>query len=587
MSDLFEPKSLTVSQVFNDGDPLYKIPNYQRSYSWTDEEVERLWDDIYTAFINNKEDSSSDINYFLGSLIVVKHQETGFEDVVDGQQRLTTLMILFNVVRTLFPNINSNVKLDDNPLAVRIAKINSCIKNTNEIARLRLYTHESHFNDFNKFILNNNDFSSFTKPTKKEIQNYPKFRFINSAFIFYDKLVSMNESNAGDFINYIFNKIKIIKISCSDRSFAIKLFQILNDRGLDLSSADLIKSILLASIKDEINNGAFVADWQAVEQLSERLDVNLTELFTFYEYYRIGRNPKKSLVDELEQDFKLKGEDANTIINDFKDFVTIYNNELFIDNGDKVIHSMWNLPWSVYWKTIVLTALHSKYKEKNKLILLLRRFYYLCWISGKTLSSIKQTSFSIISSIKENKTIEEINLIFETKLTNDKVIEKVLLNLSENIYFEPWVKPIFIMIEYKQTETDFVSKIEWDRNLQLEHILPQSFAKKTEWNHITEELGNRYLHAAGNLTLLSSKKNIEAQYYSFHDKIKIYQGIGREENKFEGITSFRISQKIVDAYISNGESYEWNENAMKERYNWFIGEIGEILNIDTSSIRKS
>jgi hypothetical protein len=320
------------------------------------------------------------------------------------------MMILFNVVKSLFPSINKEVDAIHNPNVIKIGKINNCIKNTNDISRLRLYTHESHQNDFDNHVLSNSDFSKLTKPTKKEIQNAPKFRFINTAFIFYDKLAKMSEEDAGNFINYLFNQVKIIKISCSNRAFAIKLFQVLNDRGLDLSAADLIKSILLASLKDDIKHGAFVADWQASEQLAENLDVSLTDLFTFYEYYLLGKNPKKSLVDELEAEFQ--GKDPNKIISDFKSFVTTYNNEIYGDTGDKVIYSFWYLTWAAYWKTILLTALHSNYQDIEKLKVSLQRFYYLNWISGRTLSAIKQTSFNIIVAIKDKKSIAEIDLIF-------------------------------------------------------------------------------------------------------------------------------------------------------------------------------
>ena len=74
MTDVFTPLSLTVSQVFINGDPLYKIPNYQRPYSWTDEQVDRLWDDLFTAFENNKEDKKNPkIEYKKLRLIIDKN----------------------------------------------------------------------------------------------------------------------------------------------------------------------------------------------------------------------------------------------------------------------------------------------------------------------------------------------------------------------------------------------------------------------------------------------------------------------------------------------------------------------------------
>jgi uncharacterized protein with ParB-like and HNH nuclease domain len=582
MQDVFSPLSLTISEVFLNGDPLYKIPNYQRPYSWKDEQVEKLWDDIYTAFSNNNENPEIDSNYFLGSLIVVP-QGDGFEDVVDGQQRLTTLMILFNVVKALFPNINKEIDAVSNPFVIKIGKIRNCINNTNDLTRLRLYTHSSHQNEFENNVINCDNFSQIKRPGLNDISNSPKYKFINTSVIFYEKLSVLSEGEAGKFINYLFNQVKIIKISCSNRAFAIKLFQVLNDRGLDLSAADLIKSILLSNIKDDLKHNQFMADWQSVEEATESLDTDLTDLFTFYQYYLIGKNPKKSLVDELESEFK--GKDSNRIISDFKRFVNIYKEVLFDEQGDKLIYSYWYLPWGVYWKTILLTAIHSEYPELQRLKLSLIRFYYLNWIAGKTLTAIKQTSFNVIGAIKDKKSMDEIEIIFNQRLTPE-IISNALKNLSGNVYSQAWVKPLYLMVEYKQTDLQFTTYIIWDRSLQLEHILPQSYNSQEEWNHFDQRIAEKLLHSAGNLSLLSSKKNIEAQNYSFIEKINIYSGKGRNNTKNDGITSFRVSQKIVDDYNANKYNKSWNVLAIIDRYNWFIDEVGKILAIDTLTIKK-
>jgi uncharacterized protein with ParB-like and HNH nuclease domain len=111
--EIFKPESKTIKEIFGDAMSFYKMPDYQRPYSWEDEQVEQLWDDIYTAFKNNIDDSTIDENYFLGSIIIIpKGNEF---DVVDGQQRLTTLTILFCVVRDLFSNVQS-IKLIKNSI---------------------------------------------------------------------------------------------------------------------------------------------------------------------------------------------------------------------------------------------------------------------------------------------------------------------------------------------------------------------------------------------------------------------------------------------------------------------------------------
>ena len=91
---VFKPESKTIREIF-DGNNYYHIPDYQRPYSWENEQIEQLWDDIYSAF------DASDESYFLGPTIFIRSEE-GHLEVVDAQQRLTTLTILFCVLRDFY-----------------------------------------------------------------------------------------------------------------------------------------------------------------------------------------------------------------------------------------------------------------------------------------------------------------------------------------------------------------------------------------------------------------------------------------------------------------------------------------------------
>jgi uncharacterized protein with ParB-like and HNH nuclease domain len=111
MEEPFKPLSLSIRELFGNADALYKIPQYQRPYKWEDEQIDKLWDDVYESYQNGEE------NYFLGSIITAKprdNEKSAYVDVVDGQQRLTTLMIMFCVVRDLYPDINAG-KFKENP----------------------------------------------------------------------------------------------------------------------------------------------------------------------------------------------------------------------------------------------------------------------------------------------------------------------------------------------------------------------------------------------------------------------------------------------------------------------------------------
>jgi uncharacterized protein with ParB-like and HNH nuclease domain len=588
MDDPFKPLSLSVKELFGNTDSFYKIPQYQRPYKWENEQVDKLWDDIYEAY-DNKED-----NYFLGSIITAKPRDderSAYVDVVDGQQRLTTLMILFCVVRDVYPRINEKIS-DDDPRAVDIDTIKTSIAQNEKSQRLKLHTHSQHQSDFEMLISKGNT-SILSRPNKQQLRSdeEPKYKFMNTAVILREKLVGLGEMKSAALLDYLFNQVKIIRIDCRNREFAIKLFQVLNDRGMDLTAADLIKSFLLERLykqhKDDqdsskLKEAQFIADWRAMEQSIKSCDISLNDLFIIYEYYLLGQNPKKSLYDELQNAFSEK--DPNIVISDIKQFAERYANDIH-DATNKVLFSLWYLRWNMYWKSICLTALHTNYPDFDRLIKSLSRYYYLNWIAGKTLSQIKQTSFNLIKWIKEKKVIGAIEQELHKKLAEDGVIDLAKRNLSsEQLATEPWIKPLLLRIEYNQTDDSKLFFINLDSHLHLEHILPQKHHKHPEWKHITKELSASWLNSAGNLTLLCGAKNIEASNNPFSIKMEIYKGKGKYENKDTKITAFLMTQKVLDDYRTKTYAQMWTHEAMIDRWKWFFKEAGEILEIDVSDL---
>jgi len=588
MEEPFKPLSLSIKELFGNTDSLYKIPQYQRPYKWEDDQIDKLWEDIYEAFQNGED------NYFLGSIITAKprdDEKSAYVDVVDGQQRLTTLMILFCVVRDLYPNLNEDFS-HENPFAVDIETIKSSIALFGRSMRLKLFTHRQHQSDFESLILNGNT-NDLTKPYRYQIRTdeEPKFKFINTAVIFRNKLLDLGREEAERFINYLFNEVKIIRIDCKNRGFAIKLFQVLNDRGMDLTAADLIKSFLLEKLysrhkedsdTSKIKEEQFISDWREMEQTVKQSDLSMNDLFIIYEYHFLGQNPKKSLYDELQNAFQ--DSDPNLVVSDIKCFANTYFKQIY-EKPSKIIYSFWYIRWNMYWKSILLTALHTNYSEYETLQNELRRFYYLYWIAGKTLSQIKQTSFNLIKWVKEDKSIEEIKQALNEKLENDKIIELAKRNLtSKQVASEPWIKPLLLLMEYNVTDQSKLGRIFLNKYVHLEHILPVKYEKFEEWSHVSKDAANKWLNTVGNLTLLGGAKNIEASNNPFSVKMEVYKGKGKYQDKNEKITSFLITHQIVEDFRNGKYDQQWNENAMKGRWEWFFSEVEEILNIDCSEI---
>lgn len=589
MDDPFKPLSLSIKELFGNADSLYKIPLYQRPYKWENEQVDKLWDDIYEAYENGEE------NYFLGSIITAKprdDEKSAYVDVVDGQQRLTTLMILFCVVRDVYPDINEQ-NSEDNPFAVDINTIQTSIALHGRSLRLKLYTQLQHQTDFESLILKGNT-TELRRPYKYQVRTdeEPKYKFVNTAVMFREKLEALGKKRAAGLIDYLFNKVKIIRIDCRNREFAIKLFQVLNDRGMDLTAADLIKSFLLEKLyrqyKDDpaakLKEEQFISDWRAMEESIKSCDVSLNDLFIIYEYYLLGQNPKKSLYDELQDAFA--GKDPNGVIGDIRQYALRYVNDIYDTKGkDKVLSSFWYIRWNMYWKSICLAALHQGYPDFERLMKTFRRYYYLNWIAGKTLSQIKQTSFNLIKWIKEGRDIAEIKEELNKKLASDSIIELAKRNLSsEQLATEAWIKPLLLLIEYNLTDQSKMTFVELDSDVHLEHILPQAYHKFSEWDHISKEVSAKWLNSAGNLTLLGGAKNIEASNNPFAVKMGVYKGNGKHDDKNAKITAFLMTQKIVEDYTARKYAGMWTKDAMIDRWKWFFGEVGEILEIDVNDL---
>lgn len=587
MEDIFKPQSLTIGALFGNKDALYQIPRYQRPYSWGEEQLSKLWDDL-------REAQQNEPNYFLGSVITAKPEEaSNYLDIVDGQQRLTTLLILLCVCRDLYPELNAEI-LEKNPFAIDGSMIRTSIKLNDRFERLRLKTHSNHESDFQGLIIKEGNSSQNKRPYKKElrIEQEPKYKFRNTAVFFTEKLEEMGSEETGLFINYLFNNVKIIRIDCQSVSFAIKLFQVLNDRGLDLSNSDLIKSFLIGKIHKKYAEDAelrkqhedqFMDDWKNCETMAVDTEESMNNLFVMFEYYLLAKNPERSLYDELKHLFEEK--DPNEVIKQFKDFISEYKLNVY-QSKSPIIYSLFYLRWSVYWRTIVTTALYVKYPWLDDFVKLFRRYYYLNWIAGNTLSKIKQTSFNLIGHLKAHQSIDFINEELSKQL-DEEVIERAISSLNGDIYFEPWCKPLLFVIEYEQQDNPPYFEMD-DRSIQTEHILPKAYHKIEEWQFANDIPAiEEWIHSGANLTLLSGQKNLDARNYKFDTKIKSYDGTGFEDANDKKITSFNISQKIVNDYNSNKYLKEWGIDAMNARWVWFCNQLERAFEIDLSKIKEN
>ena len=575
----FKPENQTISDLFS-CQAIYVIPNYQRQYSWVNEQLEELWSDLYESYINTPEEC-----YFLGSIVVVDDGK-GHHELVDGQQRITTLMIMLNVLAKTFPDINKN---SDILLKGNLQKIKQLIYFDEGINRLQLQIDPNYNTSFKKAIINQDNYENFKYPTQANLKkDDPEYKFVNTAKFFYDKfnelLKSEGQSVLEGFVNFILFKTNIIKTICTNQSFAIKLFLVLNDRGLELSISDIIKSYILDKYDsndryNENDKATFNYNWKSIEKISNDYEFTIDDFMVYFEYYKLKSNPKRQVTDELKK--IIQSSEVVSLVDEMKSFAD--NLEKVYKSTLPVIYSLRYIPWQAYVMTALASAYQVDYPDKEELFQSMRRFFYISWISGKTLNGIKQTSFNLIDAIVDKKTIDEINEMLDKFIYGKRLIRDVYQNLNDDVYGQNFLKALMLSIEYEIREKTNVGFYKINNSIHIDHILPQQFDKRLdEWKNIDDvALAKTYIHKLGNLALLLGSKNEEALNHGMNVKMNIYQGKDKNES---GVTAFDTTKTIIDNY--NKGDVDWDVSHIVDRQKYLIGLIENMLDISEDDIDK-
>lgn len=573
VKEYFKPSNMTICDIFS-VNGIYKIPNYQRQYSWTNDQLDALWDDLYDAY-NNK--TVNNECYFLGSIVYVNNGN-GYLELIDGQQRITTLMIMMNVLLKDFSNINSNT---DEIFVADKEKIQNCILYNNKKNRLQLQNDPKYDDIFKHFISNASTYKDVKEPTKKELKlDDPTYKYLNTAYYFYSKFSTLSLKDMEEFVNFIFFYTNIITIECTNQSFAIKLFQVMNDRGLDLSPSDIIKSYIIGKIPhDDIDTiGKFNYCWKEIEDLSKEYDYKIDDFMVCYEYFRLKSNPKRQIIDELRD--IIQKEEIETIIYELK----MFNKSLkqVYTSTNPAILSLRYIPWRFYVMTALSSAIYVEYPCIEDLYNSLRRFFYISYVAGMNLNQIKQTSFNLIHAICEKVSIDEIDEMLQKSLISKRTFIKFYDSLDNDVYGEKFLKPLLLSLEYYKREVLDETFYKIDNAIHLDHILPRGFESVDDWNHIEKAEAFSYINKLGNLALLQNVKNEKALNCGFSNKISIYKGLNKVNENETGYSSFDTTIQLISDYEKYGK--KWSIESIKSRQNNLIEQIEGMLGISRADI---
>ncbi len=250
-----------------------------------------------------------------------------------------------------------------------------------------------------------------------------------------------------------------------------------------------------------------------------------------------------------------------------------------------------------YLHVILCASILHHYSDQDIEALkeLLVKFYYQDWVAGQTKSTRSQTCCNIINALKEKKSIRDIASIVVKKYLDDKnITQRFKENLQDNnlytkFYFagksvkkNSWLKPVLILVEYSMSDDPKPKRIQMDKNLRVEHILPQQPGSSSQWvKDFSEEERGLYTHSLANLTLLGGMKNAQASNLDFKEKKEIYMGnavkLGKDkrgrEKPFKVMTCYKMTIDIAYKYT------EWTPKSLEKRKEELIKIIESMLTL--------
>jgi hypothetical protein len=243
-------KTLRVSDLFSQYN-YYQVPKYQRDYAWTDEEIDELMEDLLEAWREYGKDA-----YLLGQIIVcpaqdvLKSIDTTIEqwDLIDGQQRCTTLLLLLLVASNLIKKSEEDSKsvADDRKDATRLGLVTISDEKDSELLHPRIRA-ASDGGEFISKLLNETPLTEFKSATQENMSNaVERITFRLSTIKSSEDLTRTQQIR--NFLEFVQSKVYVVRLALESNTHALRIFQKVNNRGLQLDDADLIKSFLFESV---------------------------------------------------------------------------------------------------------------------------------------------------------------------------------------------------------------------------------------------------------------------------------------------------------------------------------------------------
>jgi Protein of unknown function DUF262/Protein of unknown function (DUF1524) len=542
-----------IQKVFSD-DYIFRVPDYQRPYSWTTEQARELFEDLLGFVQSNPGPVVEMPTYFLGSIVLIKG-DTPDADVVDGQQRLTTLTLLLAAVRA---NVSENLR---GHITKRLYEEGDTFAGTADRFRLTLRDRDTEF--FQKYVQRDGGFIELLKLEAGLSDSRRNLR--NNARLFQERLGRMDEKQRVELVQFILQRCYLVTVSTPDQDSAYRIFSVLNSRGLDLSATDILKAKIIGAIP-EVHRVGYTKKWEDAEE-------------------DLGRDDFNTLFGHIRTIYR-KAKAKETLLKEFDEYVPeVKTPAKFVDN---VL-----LPMSQAFGELTAAAYSasSHADAVNEYLRWLNRLEFNDWMPPALAFAVRHRDnpasmesflrdlerlayYMLVTGRGVNDRIDRFaKVTAEVEVASDLTEEGGSLQLTppEQLrFYDRLDGPIYDDLSAK-ARTPVLLRLDsllsgggasYDYPvISVEHVLPQAPRADSNWLAWFPDPGERTktVHRLGNLALLTRKKNSQASNWDFDRKKDSYFKRG-------GISPFALTTQVLSVP-------EWLPSVVSARQTELMGTL--------------
>lgn len=498
---------ITLNTIIGNG-KSYKVPIYQRDYSWSKDDWEDLWNDILEI--------PNDKTHYLGYLVLQPENESNEAFwIIDGQQRLTTLSILCLAVTALLKKWSDD-GIDSEDNKIRFDKITERYLGNFSLSKLsidpKLTLNRNNDDYYKSWLL------KLRQPTALS-KLKPSQKLLQKAFNYYfDQLQNhFKENKSGADLSKFLEKIVgngiiFTQIIVTNDLDAFKVFETLNARGVKLSTADLLKNYLfkLSHNLGELDLNEAERQWQNITDT-----IRANDLTTYVRHFWNSRNKlerQPTLFKAIKREINTP-EKAFQFLNDLEESSTYYtafnnpNDDLWEKKEERPYLKVLDLLNVTTCYSLMIAALNNLERSEFKVVLReLANITFRYNISDLNPNEAERVFSKVANEIESKKisTAKEVSLALKSIYVSDDNFEQafstVIINTRRK---KDLAKYILVKIENQMANQDYQPE---EANSTIEHILPENPGSIWEENFAID-MQEDYIYRLGNYTLLEASVN--------------------------------------------------------------------------------